>query len=85
MKKAKKILLLSLIALFINIIPINLVFSYGISTTSNYDDINADSVDSSKQKNQPLLPCVISFPKHFSYNSFEIRRNNFFLRRVEAV
>lgn len=51
MKKTKKILLLSLIALFINIIPINLVFSYGISTTSNYDDINADSVDSSKQKN----------------------------------
>lgn len=85
MKKAKKILLLSLTALFINIIPINLVFSYGISTTSNYDDINADSVDSSKQKNQPLLPYVISSPKQFSYNSFEIRRNNFFLRRVEAV
>ena len=41
MKKAKKILLLSLIALFINIIPINLVFSYGIS--SNYDDIPVDS------------------------------------------
>ena len=51
MKKTKKTLLLSLTALFINIIPINLVFSYGISTTSNYDDINADSVDSSKQKN----------------------------------
>lgn len=43
MKKAKKILLLLLIALFINIIPINLVFSYGISTASNYDDIPVDS------------------------------------------
>lgn len=43
MKKAKKILLLSLTALFINIIPINLIFSYGISTTSNYDDIPVDS------------------------------------------
>lgn len=32
MKKTKKILLLSLTALFINIIPINLVFSYGILT-----------------------------------------------------
>ena len=43
MKKTKKILLLSLTALFINIIPINLVFSYGISTTSNYDGIPVDS------------------------------------------
>lgn len=85
MKKAKKILLLSLIALFINIIPINLVFSYGISTTSNYDDINADSVDSSKQKNQPLLPYVISSPKQFSYNSFEMRYSKLSWYRVEAV
>ena len=66
MKKTKKILLLSLTALFINIIPINLVFSYGISTTSNYDGIPVDSDFSDDQNHKSIHQSVISFPQHFS-------------------